>query len=53
MINKKLKKKTVNQNNRKKKLLKTFKDIECRRTECLKMFNEREIEKRGEQLNII
>ena len=53
-INKKLKKKTVNQSNRKKKILsKAFKGIKCRRTEYLKVFDERGIERRGEQLSII
>ena len=47
-------KKTVNQNNKKKKiLLKAFKGINYRRTECLKMLNKRKIKERGEQLNII
>ena len=47
-------KKTVNQSNKKKKiLLKIFKDINCRRTECLKMFNERRIKEKEKQLSII
>ena len=47
-------KKTVNQSNRRKGILpKTFKDIDCRRTECLKMLNRRRIKGRGEQLSII
>ena len=49
-----LKKKIVNQNNKRKRiLLKTFKVIKCKRTECLKMLDERGIEKRGKQLSII
>ena len=50
----KLKKKIVNQSNKRKRiLLKIFKVIKCRRTECLKMLDERGIERRGKQLNII
>ena len=47
-------KETVNQSNRRKRILpKIFKDINCRRTECLKMFNRRKIKERKEQLSII
>ena len=50
----KLKKKIINQSNKRKRiLLKAFKVIKCRRIKCLKMLNEREIERKGEQLNII
>ena len=45
----KLKKKIVNQSNKRKRILSTvFKDIKCRRTECLKMLDEKKIERRGE-----
>ena len=47
-------KKTVNQSNRRKRILpKIFKDIDCRRTEYSKMLNGRRIKGREEQLNII
>ena len=37
----------MNQNNNKKRiLLKTFKIIKCRKTKCLKMFDEKGIEKK-------
>ena len=49
-----LKKKIVNQSNRRKRiLLKAFKIIKCRRTRCLKILDKRGIEGKGEQLSII
>ena len=49
-----LKKKIMNQSNRKKRiLLKIFKVIKYRRTECSKMLNERGIEGREKQLSNI
>ena len=47
-------KETVNQSNKRKGILpKAFKDINCRRTKCLKVLNRRRIRGRGEQLSII
>ena len=44
----------MNQSNKRKGiLLKIFKDINCRRTECSKAFNKKRVRERGEQLSII